>query len=136
MENGSLVCSFQFVGILPLRRLRVLLINSGNVGKHLFVCYSYWPKNSCTQKEESLRVQLKNLSDELESQRNLHRTTLKRANEAESQLKENQERVTGLEGELLTSDVERDQMKEDKRKVRTSPLDLWCSGPPVGFLLR
>lgn len=67
-------------------------------------------------KEESLRVQLKNLSDELESQRNLHRTTLKRANEAESQLKENQERVTGLEGELLTSDVERDQMKEDKRK--------------------
>lgn len=67
-------------------------------------------------KEESLRVQLKNLSDELESQRNLHCTTLKRANEAESQLKENQERVTGLEGELLTSDVERDQMKEDKRK--------------------
>lgn len=67
-------------------------------------------------KEESLRVQLKNLSDELESQRNLHRTTLKRANEAESQLKENQDRVTGLEGELLTSDVERDQMKEDKRK--------------------
>lgn len=100
------------------------------------VRYSYWPKNSCTQKEESLRVQLKNLSDELESQRNLHRTTLKRANEAESQLKENQERVTGLEGELLTSDVERDQMKEDKRKVRTRPLDLWCSGPPVRFLLR
>ena len=99
------------------------------------VRYSYWLKNSCTQKEESLRVQLKNLSDELESQRNLHRTTLKRANEAESQLKENQDRVTGLEGELLTSDVERDQMKEDKRKVRTRPLDLWCSSPPVGFLL-
>ena len=114
----------------------MLLINSGNVRKHLLVRYSHWPKNYCTQKEESLRVQLKNLSDELESQRNLHRTTLKRANEAESQLKENQERVTGLEGELLTSDVERDQMKEDKRKVTTRPLDLWCSGPPVRFLLR
>lgn len=69
------------------------------------------------QREESLRVQFKNLSEELESQRNLHRTTLKRANEAETQLKENQERVTGLEGELLTSDVERDQLKDDKRKV-------------------
>lgn len=67
-------------------------------------------------REESLRVQLKNLSDELESQRNLHRTTLKRANEAETHLKDNQERVTGLEGELLTSDVERDQLKDDKRK--------------------
>ena len=72
----------------------------------------------CVQREESLRVQLKNLSEELESQRNLHRTTLKRANEAETQLKENQDRVTGLEGELLTSDVERDQLKDDKRKVR------------------
>lgn len=69
------------------------------------------------QREESLRIQLKNLSEELESQRNLHRTTLKRANEAETLLKENQERVTGLEGELLTSDVERDQLKDDKRKV-------------------
>ena len=71
----------------------------------------------CVQREESLRAQFKNLSEELESQRNLHRTTLKRANEAETQLKENQERVTGLEGELLTSDVERDQLKDDKRKV-------------------
>lgn len=70
-------------------------------------------------REESLRVQFKNLSEELESQRNLHRTTLKRANEAETQLKENQERVTGLEGELLTSDVERDQLKDDKRKFVT-----------------
>lgn len=70
-------------------------------------------------KEESLRVQIKNISEELESQRNLHRTTLKRANEAETQLKENQERVTGLEGELLTSDVERDQLKDDKRKFVT-----------------
>ena len=72
----------------------------------------------CIQREESLKVQFKNLSEELESQRNLHRTTLKRANEAETQLKENQQRVTGLEGELLTSDVERDQLKDDKRKVR------------------
>ncbi|PFX24254.1 hypothetical protein AWC38_SpisGene11115 [Stylophora pistillata] len=70
-------------------------------------------------REESLKVQFKNLSEELESQRNLHRTTLKRANEAETQLKENQQRVTGLEGELLTSDVERDQLKDAKRKFVT-----------------
>ncbi|EDO48576.1 predicted protein [Nematostella vectensis] len=65
---------------------------------------------------ESLHVRLRNLSDELDSQRNLHRTTLKRATQAEEQLKEAQERVTGLEGELLSSDVERDGLKEDKRK--------------------
>ena len=76
------------------------------------------------QREESLRVQFKNLSEELESQRNLHRTTLKRANEAETQLKENQDRVTGLEGELLTSDVERDQLKDDKRKVTVTVVEI------------
>lgn len=76
------------------------------------------------QREDSLRIQFKNLSEELESQRNLHRTTLKRAHEAETLLKENQERVTGLEGELLTSDVERDQLKDDKRKVM---LKIWSA---------
>ena len=76
------------------------------------------------QREESLRIQFKNISEELESQRNLHRTTLKRAHEAETLLKENQERVTGLEGELLTSDVERDQLKDDKRKVM---LKIWSA---------
>ena len=57
------------------------------------------------------------MSDEIESQRNLHRTTLKRASEAELQLKESSDRVNGLEGELLTSDVERDRLKDDKKKV-------------------
>ncbi|KAK3698829.1 hypothetical protein QZH41_016033 [Actinostola sp. cb2023] len=65
---------------------------------------------------ESMCVQVRNLSDELDSQRSLHRTTLKRATQAETQLKEAQERVSGLEGELLSSDVERDNLKEDKRK--------------------
>ena len=64
-----------------------------------------------------MKTQIRNLSDELESQRNLHRTTLRRATEAESQLKETTERVSGLEGELLTSDVKRDQLKDDKKKV-------------------
>ncbi|XP_031554608.1 coiled-coil domain-containing protein 170-like [Actinia tenebrosa] len=65
---------------------------------------------------ESVSVQVKNLADELDSQRSLHRTTLKRATQAENQLKESHERVSGLEGELLSSDVERDSLKEDKRK--------------------
>ena len=86
--------------------------------KAIIYTLSHLLSSPCAQREDSLRVQLKNLSDELESQRNLHRTTLKRANEAETLLKEDQERVTGLEGELLTSDVERDQLKDDKRKVR------------------
>lgn len=69
------------------------------------------------QTSESMVIQVKNLSDELDSQRSLHRTTLKRATQAETQLKEAQERVSGFEGELLSSDVERDNLKEDKRKV-------------------
>ena len=69
------------------------------------------------QREDSLKIQCRNLNEELDSQRNLHRTTLKRSTQAEEQLKEAQERVTGLEGELLTSDVERDWLKDEKRKV-------------------
>ena len=69
------------------------------------------------QREDSLKIQCRNLNEELDSQRNLHRTTLKRATQAEEQLKDAQERVTGLEGELLTSDVERDRLKDEKRKV-------------------
>ena len=72
------------------------------------------------QTDESLRIQCRNLSEELDSQRNLHRTTLKRATQAEELLKEAQQRVSGLEGELLTSDVERDRLKDAKRKVRAS----------------
>lgn len=89
-----------------------------------FTYYNHGSLFCRVQREESLRVQFKNLSEELESQRNLHRTTLKRANEAETQLKENQERVTGLEGELLTSDVERDQLKDDKRKVTVTVVQI------------
>ena len=55
--------------------------------------------------------------EELEGQQNVYRTTLRRAVEAENQLKDIQERSSGLEGELLSSDVERDQLKEDRRKV-------------------
>ena len=69
--------------------------------------------------------------EELEGQRNICRTTLRRAVEAENQVKDMKERSSGLEGELLSFDVERDQLREDRRKVKkeerlhkTIPLDL------------
>ena len=66
---------------------------------------------------EHLQIKLRNAMEELEGQQNVYRTTLRRAVEAENQLKDIQERSSGLEGELLSSDVERDQLKEDRRKV-------------------
>lgn len=56
--------------------------------------------------------------EELEGQQNICRSTLRRAVEAESQIKDMKERSSGLEGELFSSDVERDQLREDRKKVR------------------
>ena len=56
--------------------------------------------------------------EELEGQRNICRTTLRRAVEAENQVKDMKEKSSGLEGELLSFDVERDQLREDRRKVK------------------
>jgi hypothetical protein len=58
--------------------------------------------------------------EELEGQRNICRTTLRRAVEAENQVKDMKEKSSGLEGELLSFDVERDQLREDRRKVKIS----------------
>ena len=55
--------------------------------------------------------------EELEGQRNINRTTLRRAVEAENHLKDIKERSSGLEGQLLTADVEKDQLREDRNKV-------------------
>ena len=63
-------------------------------------------------------MKLRNALEELEGQKNVCRTTLHRAVEAETQIKDMKERSSGLEGELWSSDVERDQLKEDRRKVR------------------
>lgn len=67
---------------------------------------------------ENLQIKHRNTIEELEGQRNICRATLRRAVEAENQLKEMKERCSSLEAELLTSDVERDQLREDRRKVR------------------
>ncbi|XP_028398523.1 coiled-coil domain-containing protein 170-like [Dendronephthya gigantea] len=67
-------------------------------------------------KVESLQIKLRNAMEELEGQQNICRTTLRRAVEAESQIKDMKERSSGLEGELFSSDVERDQLREDRRK--------------------
>lgn len=65
---------------------------------------------------ENLQIKLRNAVEELEGQRNIFRTTLRRATEAENHLKNTKERSSGLEGELLSSDVERDQLRDDRRK--------------------
>ena len=53
----------------------------------------------------------------MSNQRNLQKSTLARAREAESRIHDLTNRVTSLEGELLAADVERDQLKEEKKKV-------------------
>lgn len=60
----------------------------------------------------------------MNGQRNINRTTLRRAVEAESQMKDMEDRSSGLEGELLSSDVERDQLREDRDKVNPLILNL------------
>ena len=67
---------------------------------------------------ENLKIKLRNAMEELEGQRTICRTTLRRAVEAETQMKDMKERSSGLEGELLSFDVERDQLREDRRKVK------------------
>jgi predicted nucleic acid-binding Zn-ribbon protein len=67
---------------------------------------------------ENLKIKLRNAMEELEGQRNICRTTLRRAVEAETRMKDMKERSSGLEGELLSFDVERDQLREDRRKVK------------------
>ena len=66
---------------------------------------------------ENLQIKLRNTVEELEGQRNICRTTLRRAAEAENHLNDTKQRTSGLEGELLSSDVELDQLREDRRKV-------------------
>jgi predicted nucleic acid-binding Zn-ribbon protein len=67
---------------------------------------------------QNLKIKLRNAMEELEGQRNICRTTLRRAVEAETRMKDMKERSSGLEGELLSFDVERDQLREDRRKVK------------------
>lgn len=57
------------------------------------------------------------LAEEISNQRNFQHSTLARANEAESQWKDMNERVKALEGELIAADVERDRLKDDRNKV-------------------
>ena len=78
-------------------------------------------------------MKLRNAMEELEGQRNVCRTTLHRAVEAETQIKDMKERSSGLEGELWSSDVECDQLKEDRRKVKML-VCLWQPHVMIMFL--
>lgn len=57
------------------------------------------------------------MTDQLESQYELHKSSASRARKAESELHELQERLRSAEGELAAGDVLRDGFRVDKEKV-------------------
>jgi DNA-directed RNA polymerase subunit K/omega len=67
---------------------------------------------------ESLEERIKTLTEQLETQYELHKTAAHRARKAESDLLSYDERLRSAEGELAAGDVLRDEFKTDKEKVR------------------
>lgn len=66
----------------------------------------------------SLEERIKTLTEQLETQYELHKTAAHRARKAESDLLNYDERLRSAEGELAAGDVLRDEFKTDKEKVR------------------
>lgn len=79
--------------------------------RSIFQCFKEMKKN-----DERLHSRVTSLADELANQRNLQRSTIARANDAEQQWQDSSERIKCLEGELLAADVERDRLKADRKK--------------------
>ncbi|MGH0114379.1 UNVERIFIED_CONTAM: hypothetical protein FKN15_005780 [Acipenser sinensis] len=71
------------------------------------------------QKESlyQMEVKVSRLTDQLERQTELHDATLLRARQTEQQLGEIRERLSGVEGELISGDVLRDGMSHEKQNV-------------------
>ncbi|KAK3093737.1 hypothetical protein FSP39_019476 [Pinctada imbricata] len=67
-------------------------------------------------KVESMEERVKTLTEQLETQYELHKTASHRARKAESELAELEERLRSAEGELAAGDVLRDGFKLDKEK--------------------
>lgn len=67
---------------------------------------------------QSLEERIKTLTEQLETQYELHKTAAHRARKAENDLMSYDERLRSAEGELAAGDVLRDEFKTDKEKVR------------------
>lgn len=67
-------------------------------------------------KVESLEERIKTLTEQLETQYELHKTAAHRARKAENDLMSYEERLRSAEGELAAGDVLRDEFKTDKEK--------------------
>lgn len=66
---------------------------------------------------ESLEERVRALTEQLESQYELHKSSASRARKAESELDELHERLRSAEGEIAAGDVLRDGFRVDKEKV-------------------
>ncbi|XP_002738131.1 coiled-coil domain-containing protein 170-like isoform X2 [Saccoglossus kowalevskii] len=82
---------------------------------------------------ELLENKLKTLTDQLESQVNLHQCAIRRAKEAEFELDSHRGRMHSLEGELATREVLRDGLLSDKEKKMASILKVDQMASDVGF---
>lgn len=60
---------------------------------------------------------MKELTEQLESQYELHKTAASRARKAETEVAELIERLKSAEGELVAGDVMRDGFRTDKERV-------------------
>ncbi|XP_022332635.2 coiled-coil domain-containing protein 170-like [Crassostrea virginica] len=67
-------------------------------------------------KVDSLEERIKTLTEQLETQYELHKTAAHRARKAENNLMSYEERLRSAEGELAAGDVLRDEFKTDKEK--------------------
>ena len=67
---------------------------------------------------DSLEERIKTLTEQLETQYELHKTAAHRARKAENNMMSYEERLRSAEGELAAGDVLRDEFKTDKEKVR------------------
>ena len=73
---------------------------------------------------ESLEERVRALTEQLESQYELHKNSAQRARKAEEEIAGLQDRLRSAEGELAAGDVLRDGFKTDKEKVNVDT----CSG--------
>lgn len=69
------------------------------------------------QHVDALEGKVRQLSEQLESQANLHQAAIRRAREAEGCFDDYKDRVRTLEGGLASSDALRDNLRTERQKV-------------------
>ena len=71
------------------------------------------------QKHEAVEDRVRTLTEQLETQYELHKNAAQRARKSETDAHEYKERLNALEGELVAGDVLRDGFRSDKELVGT-----------------